>query len=154
MSEEIARRGLENIRLLPFQPAEAVPEVQASCDASLLTMHGNASNTSVPSKLITYLAASRPVVCAARSDSAVSRTVLDARAGLVVPPGNARSIADAILKLRSDRPAAVSLGQSGRQYFEQHFTLTCAYESFRRILHDTQTVPVTAVAANPEFLNQ
>ncbi len=154
MRDEISRRNLGNIRLLPFQPAEVVPEVQASCDAALLTMHRNASNTSVPSKLITYLAASRPVVCAARSDSAVARTVLDARAGHVVQPGHAGEIASAILKLRNERSAAIAMGQNGREYFEEHFTLNRAYETFRRILHDTHTAPLSPMTANPGFLNQ
>ena len=153
MRDEISRRDLGNIRLLPFQAPEVVPEVQASCDATLLTMHGNASNTSVPSKLVTYLAAARPVVCAARSDSAVARTVIDAKAGLVVSPGDPRAIVNAILKLRTDRSAAVAMGQNGRQYFEEHFTLSRAYETFRRILRDTQMIPQTAMNANSGFLN-
>ena len=154
MLDEAARRGLKNIRMLPFQPAERVPEVQASCNVALLTMQQNTSNTSVPSKLITYLAASRPVVCAARSDSAVAQTVLDASAGLVVPPGNARAIADAILRLRRDPSAAVQMGRSGRQYFEEHLTLSRAFETFSRILNSAGSPSATAITPNPGWLNQ
>lgn len=154
MQDEAARRHLDNIRMLPFQPAERVPEVQASCNVALLTMQHNTSNTSVPSKLITYLAAARPVVCAARSDSAVARTVLDAKAGLVVPPGDARAIADAILKLRSDPSSATQMGRSGRRHFEEHFTLNRAYEAFSRILNSVSTKSTPAMTPNPSWLNQ
>jgi colanic acid biosynthesis glycosyl transferase WcaI len=154
MVDEAARRRLDNIRMLPFQPSDRVPEVQASCDVALLTMQQNTSNTSVPSKLITYLAASRPVVCAARSDSAVARTVVDAKAGLVVPPGNARAIADAILTLRNDPSAAVQMGRNGRQHFDEHFTLSRAFETFSRILHGAQTSSPAAMTTKPEWLNQ
>lgn len=154
MQDEAGRRRLENIRLLPFQPPEQVPEVQASCEVALLTMQQNTSNTSVPSKLITYLAAARPVVCAARSDSAVARTVREANAGLVVPPGNARAIADAILTLKSDPSAAREMGRNGRQYFEEHFTLNRAFETFSRILHSARTTSPNAMTPNPGWLNQ
>jgi colanic acid biosynthesis glycosyl transferase WcaI len=154
MVEEAARRNLDNIRMLPFQPQERVPEVQASCDAALLTMQPGTSNASVPSKLITYLAAGRPVICAAKSDSAVARTVLEARAGLVVPPGNGRAIADAILSLRSDPSAAITMGRNGRQYFEKHFTLDRAFETFSIILHGAQTAPPIDVNTSPGWSNQ
>lgn len=154
MVEEAADRKLDNIRFLPFQAPEHVPEVQAACNVALLTMQPNASNTSVPSKLITYLAASRPVICAARSDSAVARTVVDAKAGLVVPPGDARAIADAILTLRNDPSAAIHMGRNGRQYFNEHFTMGRAFETFSRILHGAQPTAPIAISTDPGWLNR
>ena len=131
--DEISRQGLNNIRLLPFQPGERVPEIQASCDAALLTMHPNFSNASVPSKLISYFAASRPVICAAHAQSAVARTVLAAKAGLVVPPGDAAGIAGAILNLKNSPKQVDEMGRNARAYFQEHFTLDRAHRRFSKI---------------------
>jgi len=138
MVNEASRLGLTNIRFLPFQPVERVPEVQASCDVALLTMHPDSSDSSVPSKLITYFAASLPVVCAAKAESAVARTVRDAGAGIVVSPGDPQAIADAILLLKGDSEIAQRMGRNARHYFEKHYTLERAYSQFSTLLQNKE----------------
>jgi colanic acid biosynthesis glycosyl transferase WcaI len=139
MVDEASRLGLKNIRFLPFQPSNRVSEVQASCDVTLLTMSPNYSNTSVPSKLISYLAASRPVICAANAESDVARSVLEANAGLAVSPGDAQAIADAILRLKREPEKARQMGRNARRYFEEHYTLERAYRQFSELLRKTET---------------
>jgi colanic acid biosynthesis glycosyl transferase WcaI len=134
MVDEASRLELKNIRFLPFQPVKRVPEVLASCDAALLTMRPDSSDSSVPSKLISYLAASRPVICAANAESAVALTVQDADAGLVVCPGDAQSIADAILQLKREPEMARQMGRNARLCFEKHYTLERAYLQFAELL--------------------
>jgi colanic acid biosynthesis glycosyl transferase WcaI len=145
MVEASSRLGLNNIRFLPFQPAERVPEVQASSDVALLTMQPHHSDASVPSKLISYLAASRPVICAANADSAVARTVMDAAAGLVVRPGDAKAIAGAILRLMREPGTAHQMGRNARRYFEQHYTLERAYRQFSDLIRKGETPKVHAL---------
>jgi colanic acid biosynthesis glycosyl transferase WcaI len=137
---------LDNIRFLPFQPSEIVPLVQASSDVALLTMRANHSDASVPSKLISYLASFRPVVCAANPESAVAQTVQDAAAGIVVCPGDARAIADAILWLSREPETASQMGQNARRYFEAHYTLKQAYGQFSDLIRqgaDSRTSPLS-----------
>jgi colanic acid biosynthesis glycosyl transferase WcaI len=138
MVNEASRQGLKNIRFLPFQPGERVPEVQASCDAALLTVHSNYADASVPSKLISYFAASRPVICAANAQSAVARTVVDAAAGLLVCPGDAQGIAAAILQLKREPQKARQMSRNARSYFEKHYTLERAYQQFSELLRGIQ----------------
>jgi colanic acid biosynthesis glycosyl transferase WcaI len=138
MVDEASRLELTNIRFLPFQPVKRVPEVLASCDAALLTMRPDSADSSVPSKLISYLAASRPIICAANSESAVALTVQDADAGLVVYPGDAQSIADAILQLKREPEMARQMGENARRYFEEHYTLERAYRQFSELLRNTE----------------
>jgi len=134
MVAEASRLKLTNIRFLPFQPSDRVPEVQSSCQAALLTMHPNHSDSSVPSKLISYLAASRPVICAAQADSTVGQVVRDSRAGIVVPPGDAHAIAKAILQLKCDPDLQAQMGFDARRHFENHFTLEQAHRRFGTLL--------------------
>jgi colanic acid biosynthesis glycosyl transferase WcaI len=134
MLDESSSLRLKNIRFLPFQPSERVPEVQASCDVALLTMRPDSSDSSVPSKLISYLAAARPVICAANAESAVARTVMDAEAGIVVSPGDAQAIAEAILRLKREPETARQMGRNARQYFEKYYTLERAYLQFSDLI--------------------
>ena len=136
MIVEASRLKLDRIRFLPFQPADRVPEIQASCQVALLTMHPNHCDSSVPSKLISYLAASRPVICAVHPDSTVAQVVSEAGAGLIVGPADAPGIAEAILRLMSDPLLRHQMGTAARQHFERHFTLEQAHRRFDLLLEN------------------
>jgi len=126
--------GLQNIRFLPFQPRERVPEVQGAANVTLLTMQPGYSDASVPSKLISYMAAGRAVICAAPAHTAVAEIVAESGAGLVTEPGNPEALARAIRHL-AERPAeTASMGSSARLYFEQHLTLERACHQFEELL--------------------
>jgi len=93
MTAETARRGLTNLRFLPFQPRSRISEMQSAADALILTMRPGSGAASVPSKLITYLAAGRPVVCAAPAHSECHAIIRRSQAGINVEAGDARAIA-------------------------------------------------------------
>jgi colanic acid biosynthesis glycosyl transferase WcaI len=149
MLAEADRLSLSNLRFLPFQPSEMVPEVQAAANIALLTMRANASDASVPSKLISYLAAARPVICAANPHSAVAQAVMHAHAGLVVPPANPQAIADAILRLSRSSEFARELGQNARSYFENHYTLDRAYQEFCEVFRQLDDAATSRAKGAP-----
>lgn len=120
---EVRRRGLENVvSFLPFQPRELLGEVQALADVSLVTLLPGHGTTSVPSKILGYLAAARPVVAAVDSDCDTARFLRAAQAGVVVPPADAGALATAIRTLRDDPGAARRMGLAGRAYLERTLT--------------------------------
>ena len=123
MEEGAAALRLDNIRFLPNQTRERLVEMQQSANVMLLTMHPSATDSSVPSKLISYMAAGRAVICAANSSATVATVVRDANAGVVLPPDDPAAIARAIKDLAQDSPRNHEMGQKSRRYFEQNFTL-------------------------------
>jgi colanic acid biosynthesis glycosyl transferase WcaI len=126
--------GLTNIRFEPFQERSRVPEVQCASSATVLTMQKDVTTSSVPSKLISYLAAGRPVVCAAPEGTDAAEIVRAGRAGIVVEPGNARAIADAIVRL-ADKPAeAAFMGKNARAQFMARFTVSQRIDQFQELL--------------------
>jgi colanic acid biosynthesis glycosyl transferase WcaI len=134
MEERIRTLCLGNIRMMPFQPRERVAEVQRSADVLLLTMDPNTINSSVPSKLISYLAAGRPIVCSANPQSTVARIVTDSGSGIVVASRDAHAIAEAILRLSEDRSQRDQMGERARACYEANFTLDRAYRQFAALL--------------------
>jgi colanic acid biosynthesis glycosyl transferase WcaI len=127
-------RGLKNIRFEPFQSRERVPEMQAASDVCLLTMRKDSSNASVPSKLISYLAAARPVICAAPPDNDVARIVRNAGAGTIVPAGDADALAGAIVDMRNHPEDAARQGLNARRYFEEHLAFRHRHDQFLEVL--------------------
>ena len=119
LQAETRRRALKNVGFLPFQPRELLGEVQSLGDVSLVTLLPGHGTTSVPSKVLGYLAAARPVVAAVDPDCETARVLRDAQAGVVVPPTDPRALAEAIVALRSDRDGARRMGEAGRRYLEE-----------------------------------
>jgi colanic acid biosynthesis glycosyl transferase WcaI len=132
--------SLTNILFMPFQPREQLSRVFGAADVALLTTRSDYGDASVPSKLISYMAASRPVICAAAEQSTVARTVVDSGSGIVVQPGDTGEIASAICYCAENPGRSAEMGKKGREWFESHHTLSGAAERFCQIL-DHVTMP-------------
>lgn len=100
LAQERARRGLENIRFLPWQPAARLRELMESGDVHLITMKEDAAGLLVPSKLYSALAVGRPCIFVGPQTSEAARIITDFRAGSVVPQGQAQLLAKTILAYR------------------------------------------------------
>ena len=120
--QEIAvRRGLANVRFLPLEPKELLPDMLAAADVLLVNQSAQIVDMVVPSKLVTYMAAGRAVVAAVDAASEAACAIGRARCGLVVPPENPAALAAAIISLKANRGVAAQLGRDGRRFAELHF---------------------------------
>lgn len=89
--------------------------VLSAADAFVLPTRAAQSAASVPSKLISYLLAERPVIAAALSDSETAAVVDASGAGVVVEPDDPTVLAEAITAM-ARRPADERrrMGRAGR----------------------------------------
>lgn len=133
-----AELGLENILFAPFQPRKRLAEVQATADISLVTLKRGKGRTSVPSKVLGYMAAARPVVASVDRDSETARLISAAGCGVVVGPEDDKALADTIQRLALSVNDRYSMGVSGREFLEANYrkaTVTQRYaELFERSL--------------------
>ena len=134
LERKAAELGLENIRFLPFQPRERLPEVQATADVGLVTLSPGRGRTSVPSKVLGYMAGGRPVLASVDADSDTGREVGDNGLGMVVPPADARALADGVLKLADDAELRRRLGRAGRERLERAYARDAVLARYHRML--------------------
>lgn len=135
MERAAAADGLSSLVLLPFQPRQRVAEAQSCADVMLLTSSPEMGASSLPSKLITYLAVGKPVICSVDAKSDIARLVMDKRVGLVVEPGNAGAIVTAIRQMRAMNPSALAdMSRRSRQLAVERFSLPAALERFDEVL--------------------
>lgn len=113
--------GLQNIKFLPFQPRQRLKEIQATADVSLVTLAPGRGRTSVPSKVLPYMAAARPVIASVDEDCDTANLIRQARCGLVVPPGDGAALAEAIITYYHDAKLRQQHGCQGRNYFLENF---------------------------------
>ncbi len=116
LQRRASQLALKNIRFLPFQPAEVLGDVQATADVGLVSLLPEAGETSVPSKVLGYLAAARPVIASVRPDSGTAVMIREGNCGWVVPCQDAASLAEAIRNAADDRQTTSRLGLNGREF--------------------------------------
>ncbi len=118
-----------NVRMLGAVGADVVPDLYSDCDASVVLLRDlEIFRGALPTKILEAMAAGRPLVLAARGES--TRLVALAGAGIVVAPGDAHGLAEAIRLLNSDPDLRRSLGRAGRSYAEAHFGANRAAEAW------------------------
>ncbi|MGC1375456.1 MAG: glycosyltransferase family 4 protein [Anaerolineales bacterium] len=112
---------LKNVLFLPPVPKNEIGAILAGADACIAILKPiEAYKTTYPNKVFDYMAAGRPVVLAI--DGVIREVVAAADCGVFSTPGDARSLADAITSLSSNRDRAVDMGINGRRYLEEHFS--------------------------------
>lgn len=121
LKKEAALRGLANVSFANFQPREFLSQVQAMSDISLVTLLSGKGRTSVPSKVLGYMAAARPIVASVDRDSETALLIRSAGCGLVVPSEDATALANAVSSLVVSMKLRPEFGFSGRKYLEMHF---------------------------------
>ncbi len=126
--------GLTTLTLLPFQPFERLSDTIGSADVAVVILEPDAGVFSVPSKVLTYLAAGRPVLGAIPEENLAARLIVDNGAGLIVSPADAHALATACIDLLARQADREEMGQRGRQYAESAFEIVRIGDRFEEIL--------------------
>jgi glycosyltransferase involved in cell wall biosynthesis len=129
--------GLPNVRFMPMQPKEKYPSVLAAADVCLVTLRPEVATPVVPSKLLTIMAAGRPVLASMPLAGDAPRIIAESGAGIACEAGNARGLADAILYLKKNRETADRMAENGRRFAEQHFSRKACVREFERVFELT-----------------
>lgn len=105
---------LTNVHFLGKQPRERIPTYLLAADACLVPLRRReVFKTAIPSKMFEAMAAARPVILGVEGEA--KQILLDAEAGLAVPPDDSEALAQAILRLREQPELGRALGASGRR---------------------------------------
>ena len=88
-----------DLSLLPLQPAAAMPQMYAAADVLLLNQVAAMEDAVIPCKLLTYMAAGRPIVAAVNENSEAARVIRRAQCGVIVPAEDPEALSTAMLAL-------------------------------------------------------
>lgn len=126
--------GLLNMRFLPFQPRERLAEMQATADVGIVTLSPGRGRTSVPSKVLGYMAAGRPVIASVDANSDTATEIESGACGIVVPPGDSQALAKSIAELADNSKMATNFGKMSRRRFESHYSSGSVLQRLEKIL--------------------
>jgi colanic acid biosynthesis glycosyl transferase WcaI len=140
LAARIARDGISNLTLLPFQPYDALPVVLASADVLVSILEPDAGVYSVPSKVLTYHCAGRALLAAIPSVNLAARIIERNESGLVVDPADLDGFAVAAGTLLADPGLRGRMAAAARLYAEKTFDVAAVGDSFESILQSCATV--------------
>jgi putative colanic acid biosynthesis glycosyltransferase WcaI len=141
LEEEAARRALENVRFVPYQPRERMRESYATADVFIVSLKRGLAGYIVPSKLYGILAAGRPYIAAIEEDSEVAAITRKHECGLLVAPGDVGGLVHEISRLHRDRNLARRLGENARAAsanFERRKQVRAYHDLFERQLRENR----------------
>ena len=143
-----AERGLANLVLLDYQPYEDLPQVLASGDLLVAVLDRDAGAFAVPSKVLSYLCAARPLLLAVPRANLAARTVTAAGAGIVVEPDDTAGLVEASRGMVDNIDLRETFGLNARKYAEQHFEIKNIAARFELVLDKdlARRVPLESAA--------
>ena len=148
-SRELQRRaeGMRNIRFFDLQPRARLGELLNLATIHVLPQIAEAADLVLPSKLTNMLASGRPVVAMARRGTGLAREVEGA--GLLVPPGDAEALVEAIERLMDSPELHKELSLAARRRAEERWSSKAILGNIEE--HFTRVVgqPVTEETTQP-----
>ena len=128
-------RALETLKVLPYRPYEELPSLLGSADILLAILEADAGVFSVPSKLLTYLCAGRPIVAAVPRSNLSFRVLEESQGGIAVDPSDSEAFIRAAESILADDSLQDRLGSNARNYAERTFKIERIADNFESILY-------------------
>ena len=128
------REALDNIVTINFQPYEMLPQVLATADVLIATLEPDASIFAVPSKVLTYLCAKRPLLLSVPENNLAARIVTRNNAGIVVSPSDTEGFIRAAERLVIDEKYRITLATNARSYAERTFDIKTICDKFEHVI--------------------
>jgi colanic acid biosynthesis glycosyl transferase WcaI len=95
-----AELDLGNVRFLPLLDKKDFRGLMAASNVCLVTQQQSVFEVAFPSKIVTYLAAGRPIIASVNPECEVARITRESGAGRAVEAENPRALLEAIRALR------------------------------------------------------
>ena len=126
--------NLPNLQILPFQDYEDFALMLASADVLVAILNEQAGDYSVPSKVLSYLCANRPVLLSAPETNEAVRMVKKHEMGFAASPTETDKFCKLALELYKQPNLRSRLGENARFYAEKTFDIQIIAQKFVEML--------------------
>ena len=137
LAQNAAAQHIRSVRCFGFQPFEVLPDVLGCADVLVSILEPDAGVFSVPSKVLSYLCAGRPLLLAVPKENLVARIVTKISAGSVVEPTDIGGFCTSAQQLINSPELRDQFAKSARNYAETHFDIQRISDQFETILGST-----------------
>ena len=117
----------KNAKLLSQLPKNDYEVLANSCDVGLIFLDKRFTIPNFPSRLLSYMQASMPVLAATDINTDIGEVIENGNFGYWCDSGNIKAFSQLVNKLCDGELRAV-LGKNARNYLENHYTTKHSYE--------------------------
>jgi glycosyltransferase involved in cell wall biosynthesis len=139
LRKEASLQCLSNILILPYQAPDRYAEVLGSADVLTAVLDEAAGQFSVPSKVLSYHCAARPILAAIPKDNQAARLIEEVGSGIVVAAGDSQAFLDASTQLRTSADERQFRSDRGRAYAVATFDISAIGSRFDQLLRSVAT---------------
>jgi glycosyltransferase involved in cell wall biosynthesis len=151
LEAERRKLRLDNLVLLDYQPYETLPDVVASADVLVAVLEPDAGRYSVPSKVLSYLCAARPILGVIPAENEAAATLRSSGAGISIDPGNDQEAIAALIMLLAGPEKRAQMGAAGRRYAEATFDISKIGTRFESVLQEVHDLVQNRRVATAQF---
>jgi colanic acid biosynthesis glycosyl transferase WcaI len=123
MIEKVSEEKLTNVRFLGMQPKTVYPYIVASSDVGLVTLNSKVKTPVVPSKILSMMAAARPVLASMPLEGDAPKLIEESGCGICIGPEKPMQLAEKIVYLVENKDICEKFGEQGRDYVVRNLSL-------------------------------
>ncbi len=140
LSKQTETEGLSNVWVRPFVPRSQICKMQSLSDVSIAKVRRGFGHTSVPSKVLGYMSAGRPVIAMVDADCDTADLVRTADCGTVIEPDNVTALVREVRDLRRVHGKLHEWGQNARKHVVTRLSSQAILPEGVRLLEDVAQV--------------
>lgn len=133
LKEQKAGLALPNLHVLPFQPYADVPDVMGTADVLVALLDAGAGTFSVPSKVLSYHCAGRPILLSVPPTNLAARIVLESGSGFVAEPDDIESFLAKAQEMRNSIALRITMGENALGYAKRTFDIEKITDRFEAL---------------------
>ena len=135
LERQTERRGLKNVAFKGRRPMIEMPALLALGDVALVHLRENPLfQMWIPSKTQAYMACGLPIIINVPGEA--SDLVAKAQAGVAVPPGDPKALANAIRALyQMPQDEREAMGSRGSEYYTRHLSCSVGVDQFLELFN-------------------
>lgn len=139
-----------NVRLLPLEPREKLPQMLSAADVGLVVQKRRVTVFNLPSKIPVLLASGCAIVASVPDTGTAKQAVLKSGGGVVVPPEDSQALADMIVDLYKNPAQVKALGQQGRKFAEENYAFEQALSQYEHLFVDVASQTTSVLKPLPK----
>ena len=120
LEEESRRRGLQNVRILPYQPRQLMPYILSYSDLNFIFMSPKMEGDGFPSKVYTIMACERPLLVVSGENTPIVNFLQGKGCAKLITN---RSVAEMVSWMhRVNREELRAMGRNGLKTIQENYT--------------------------------
>lgn len=135
----------DNVLLIPLEPREKLPEMLSGANLGLVVQKKDVTAFNLPSKIPVLLASGCAIIASVPDAGTAKQAILKSGGGVVVPPEEPEALKNMILDLYHNPEKVQYLGQQGRKYAEEYFSIEQALNQYEALFTGVIDQPSTVL---------